>query len=110
MSNYLFDEMVLGHTAKRTIRATDGTDPVVMDENWLAAATVTKDKVGGTVVVNLEGSIADGAAVFEFDTSAAGWSEGIFFYDIRLTDDGGEDYWSQIVRLDVTARNTPPSS
>lgn len=53
--------------------------------------------------------IADGLASFTVDTSAAGWAPGHYYYDVRLTDPDGVDWWSDIVHLELLPRITAPS-
>lgn len=83
---------------------------IVMDGTWSAACRFTKARVNGETVLAEAMTIADGVATLEVDTGAAAFDEpGVYFYDIRLTDADGNDYWSEPVKLTLKNRNTLPS-
>jgi hypothetical protein len=81
--------------------------PVVMDENWLAACRFTAHKVGGDITTEPTMVIDDGVATTTIDTGDPEWEAITYFYDIRVTDELGDDYWTEPVRLTLTKRNTP---
>jgi hypothetical protein len=52
-------------------------------------------------------TIAAGVATTTIDTGNAEFCYGTYYYDIRLTDADGHDYWTSPVRLILANRNTP---
>lgn len=102
------DEIVWGETYDLSVSAKDVDDlTITLDGTWSAACRITKDKIGGDVILNPTMTIADGVATTEIDTGDPEWCAGTFYYDIRLTDSDGNDYWSSPVRLILANRNTP---
>ena len=104
------DEIKLGETYDISISAQDSDGAAItMDGTWLAACAFTSDHVGGTVMAEPTMTIAAGVATASIDTGAAIWSVGDYFYDIRLTDPDGNDYWTDPIKLEIQTRNTPAS-
>lgn len=87
----------------------DAGDPITMDGTWSAACRISKGRIGGEKLIDVSMSISEGAAVGSIETSGPEWAPGVYYYDIRLTDGDGTDYWTAPVKLVLTNRNTPPS-
>lgn len=104
------DSIVWGETYDLSVAAkdADGVD-ITLDGTWSAACRITKDRVGGEVILNPAMTIADGVATCAIDTGGAEFEAGNYFYDVRLTDSAGNDYWSAPVKLTLNNRNTPSS-
>lgn len=102
------DEIIWGETYDISVSAQDTAgDPITLDGTWSAACRITEDRIGGDVIANPTMTIADGIATTTLDTGDEEWSHGIYYYDIRLTDSDGHDYWTSPVRLILANRNTP---
>jgi len=102
------DEIVWGETYDISVSAQDTAgDPITLDGTWSAACRITEDRIGGDVILNPTMTIADGVATTTLDTGDEEWSHGIYYYDIRLTDADGHDYWTSPVRLILANRNSP---
>jgi len=87
----------------------DAGDPITLDGTWSAACRVSKGRVGGEKLIDVPMSISGGAASCSIDTTGPEWKPGVYYYDIRLTDSDGNNYWASPVKLVLTNRNTPPS-
>lgn len=91
--------------------ALDGSVPFLFDETWSAAARVCTEQVGGPTFADYPLTLTpEGGFSATVDTSEAPWTEGEYYYDIRITDASGVDYWSQPIKLILTPRCTPPSA
>jgi hypothetical protein len=102
------DEIVWGETYDISISAQDtGGNSITLDGTWSAACRITEDHVGGDIVLNPTMTIAAGVATTSIDTGNAEFLSGVYYYDIRLTDAAGHDYWTSPVRLILANRNTP---
>lgn len=100
------DEITWGETYDMSVSAQDTEDgEVTLDETWSAACRITKDRVGGTLVLEPTMTIANGIASAEIDTGDSPFCAGTFWYDIRLTDASGNDFWTNPVRLILKNRN-----
>lgn len=84
--------------------------PIVMDGTWSAAVLITRQLVGGATVAEPAMTMVDGAATCSIDTGSEGWAPGVYYYDVRLTDPDGNDYWCEAVKLVVENRNSPSSA
>lgn len=82
-------------------------NPIVLDGTWQAALRITKNIVGGTILLDPVMTITGGKAVCTLDTGDARWRAGNYVYDIRLTDPDGHDQWSEPVKLTLENRNAP---
>lgn len=104
------DTIVHGETygISVSIQDVDG-DPLTLDGTWSAACRVTRNKVGSASIVEPVMVIADNAATTELDTGDEPWMPGVYYYDIRLTDPDGHDYWTEPVKLTLSDRNAPAS-
>ena len=99
-----------GETYGISITALDSDgDAITMDGDWSAASAVTKDRVGGTPIESPTLTIAAGVATGEIDTGSSLYEDGTYYWDARLTDDSGDDYWTTPVKLVLLGRNTPSS-
>ena len=102
------DTITWGETYDISLAAQDAVGAAItLDGTWSAACRITKNKVGGEVIANPAMTIAAGVATCQIDTGDAGWAAGVFYYDIRLTDADGNDYWTAPIKLTLTNRNTP---
>jgi hypothetical protein len=91
-----------------TAQDSDGA-AVAIDATWAAACRITKDRIGGTIIAEPAMSIAGGQASCTLDTGDEGWGPGVYYYDIRLTDPDGNDYWTATIKLKLLDRNAPAS-
>lgn len=102
------NEIVWGETYDISVSAQDASsNPVTLDGTWSAACRISEDYIGGNVALNPTMVIAAGVATVSLDTGNTEWSHGVYYYDIRLTDSTGNDYWTSPVRLILANRNTP---
>jgi len=105
------DTIVWGETYDLSIAAQDANeDPITLDGTWSVACRITSGQVGGTLVLEPTLTIAAGVATGSIDTGDSEWSPGDYYYDVRLTDPDGDDYWTEPVHLKILNRNTPASS
>ena len=104
------DTIVHGETYDISIQIQDENgDPVVIDNTWSVACRVTSLSMCGSTVAEPTMTIANGGASCSIDTGESNWYPGTFYYDIRLTDPDGNDYWTEPVQLTLLKRNTPSS-
>ena len=104
------DTIVWGETYDISIAAADADGvAIVLDETWTLACRVTSLRVGGTLVAEPTVTIAAGVGTASIDTGDDEWEAGNYYYDIRLTDPDGNDYWTEPVNLQLDNRNTPSS-
>lgn len=102
------NEIVWGETYNISVSAQNsGGNAVTLDGTWSAACRISKDYIGGDVILNPSMTIAAGVATTSIDTGNAEFSAGTYYYDIRLTDPTGHDYWTDPVRLILANRNSP---
>jgi hypothetical protein len=102
------NEIVWGETYNISVSAKNaGGNAVTLDGTWSAACRISKDFIGGDIVLNPTMAIAAGVATTSIDTGNAEFSAGTYYYDIRLTDPTGHDYWTDPVRLIIANRNSP---
>ena len=101
------DSITWGETYDIRVQTKDlSGDAIVMDETYQAACRVTR-QVGGESILDPAMVLDGGAFITSIDTGDAPWKPGTYFYDIRITDPEGNDYWSEPVRLTLRNRNTP---
>lgn len=91
-----------------TAQNADG-DQITLDETWSGKYRVLNQNGAGTKIEAGPLVIADGVATATIDTGEVGWSPGIYFWDVRLTDADGYEYPSETVRLTVVATQTEPN-
>ena len=104
------DTIVWGETYDISISCQESDEtPITLDGTWSAACCFTSAKVGGTVIAEPTMTIAAGVATATIDTGDEEWAAGEYYYDVRLTDPDGNDYWTEPVKLRVLNRNTPAS-
>lgn len=102
------NEIVWGETYNISVSAQNaGGNAVTLDGTWSAACRISKDFIGGDIVLNPTMAIAAGVATTSIDTGNAEFSAGTYYYDIRLTDPTSHDYWTDPVRLILANRNSP---
>ena len=101
------DTIVHGETYDISVAAQDeNDDPIVLDGTWSAACRITKGSIGGTILMEPVMTIAAGVATTSLDTGDPEWSPIIYYFDIRLTDAAGDDFWTEPIQLTLTPRNT----
>lgn len=104
------DSIIHGETYDIAVQIQDENGaPVVIDGTWQAACRITRQTVGGPTIAEPTMTIVGGAAKCTLDTGDDHWSPTTHYYDIRLTDPDGNDYWTEPVRLTLQKRNTPAS-
>lgn len=104
---YTTDTIKQGETYNWSISAKDENgNPIVIPGTWTAVLRVTKAHIDGPTVITLNLNLTPGASN-AVDTED--WKPGIYFYDVRFTDNTGNDFWSDPVKLVVEARNAPAS-
>lgn len=103
------DTITWGETYDIAVTVNDGDGvAIVLDETYLAACRVSETE-GGTALVEPIMTIADGVATTTIDTGDSPWKARSYYYDIRITDPDGNDYWSEPVKLTLSKRTTPAS-
>jgi hypothetical protein len=88
-----------------TVKDADGLT-IALDDTYQAACRVTRE-VSGATLIDVPVVIADGMVKASIDTGDNPWKAATYYYDIRITDPDGHDYWSEPVRLTLNPRNTP---
>lgn len=107
----LTDTIKLGETYDITLSAKDADDvAIVLDGTWAAACRITRGKIDGETVAEPAMTIAAGVATTTLDTGGSEWTHGEYYYDVRLTDADGNDFWTDPVKLKILNRNAPASS
>jgi len=104
------DTIVHGETYGISIQiqgANEEDTPI--DNTWQVACRITSQTIGGTIVAEPIMVIQDGVASCSIDTGDAPWVPTTYYYDIRITDPDGNDYWTEPVQLILRRRNTPAS-
>lgn len=103
---FLTDRIAYGESYDLEVEArdTDG-EAVILDGTWSAAYRFCKSEINGTEVQAGPMNIVGGKARADIDTGDAPFEVGVFWWDVRLTDPDGNDYWSQPVRLILENRN-----
>ena len=104
------DTIVYGETYDINLTAQDseGQD-IVLDSDWSAAIRFTDCPNWTTTLLEDSMVISDGVATSTYDTGEDPWKAGILYYDIRLTDVDGNDYWTEPVKLIIKNRITQSS-
>ena len=87
-----------------TVVDTEGL-PMTLAEGWSAACRICEGCVGGTLAMDVPITITDGIISGQFDSSDLSVQN--YFIDVRITDDAGNDYWSEPWVLIIRPRNTP---
>lgn len=106
----VIDTIYWGETYEISIAAQDASEASIpLDNTWQAACAISSGRVGGPIVAEPTMTIAAGVATATIDTGEAEWSAGEFYYDIRITNPDGEDFWTDPVKLRILNRNTPAS-
>jgi hypothetical protein len=101
------DSITWGETYDISAQVKDAAgDPIALDETYQAACRVTR-QVGGPSIIDPAVTIAGGLVTASIDTGDEPWRAGTYYYDIRITDPDGHDYWSEPVKLTLRNRNTP---
>ena len=104
------DEITWGEPYDLSVQVKDQDDNILtMDETWLAAIRITEDRIGGDIVLESDMVIANGVATKTINTADDPWHYGTCYYDIRVTDPDGYDWWTEPIRLILSNRNTLPS-
>jgi len=83
---------------------------LTMDGTWAAWIRVTTRRLGGEIVLDSAMTIADGVATKIINTSDNPWNYGVTWYDIRVTDPDGYDWWTAPIKLVLDPRNAPASN
>jgi len=105
--SYLEDSIVHGETYDISITPQDSNgDSVILDDSWSAAIRFSRLEDGRSEVISEDMVIADGVASISFDTGDSPWEPGVLWYDTRLTDGDGHDYWSSKIKLTINSRIT----
>ncbi len=92
-----------------TVKDSDG-DAITLDGTYSASYRFTNScKTGGTEIAAGSMTISDGVATASIDTGDAGWSPGIYFYDVRITDPDGNEYVSETIQLVISVTQTQPA-
>lgn len=96
-----------GETLSLTITAQDGDEQPISLDGYTAACRICVNRVGGNKAADIPLTIENDEATGSYDTSELEPND--YYYDIRFTDDAGNDYYSQSVKLVILATNTPSS-
>lgn len=101
------DSITWGETYDISVQAKDGDGvPITLTESYQVACRVTL-QIGGNPIVDPLVSIVGGLAKASIDTGDEPWRPGTYYYDLRITDPDGNDFWSEPVMLTLNNRNTP---
>ena len=105
------DTINLGETYTIAASALDAAGAaLVMDGTWQAACRIIA-KTGGAIILDEDAmEIVDGGARLVIDTGDAPWVEGVFLYDVRITDPDGHDSRTETVQLTIKTGITPKSA
>ena len=107
----LTDRIYLGETYTISASGQDENGAAfAIPGTWEVKARIMADTYNGDVVADLTLAIANGVASVSMDTGNSPFAAGIYFYDIRITDADGNDFWSDMVKLVITTRITPQST
>lgn len=99
-----------GETYNLEIEAKDASgNAITLDGTWSGVFRVMTEYDGGDQVTGGAVTISGGKALADIDTDASGFKVGTFWVDCRLTDSGGNDYWSQAIKLELSPRQSKPS-
>ena len=105
------DQIKLGETYDLSISGQDADGAAVdFPAGWSAACRVCEGRLNGDVVEDVTLTLAGGVFTGSIDTGSGDYSAGVYYYDVRFTDDAGNDFWSEPVRLMIGNRQTPPAS
>lgn len=105
------DAIKLGETYDLSIAAQDADGVAIeLDGTWSVACRICTRRVGGPLFLDVALVIAGGVATGSIDTGDSPWLVGNYHFDVRFTDQDGNDYWSEPWLLQVQARNTPAST
>lgn len=104
------DSITWGETYDIEVSVNDENgDPITLDGTYQAACRIAKT-IGGAAIAEPPMTIADGKATATIDTGDAEYTARTYYYDVRITDPDGADYWSEPVKLTLVNRTTPASS
>lgn len=110
MAEIIDDSATYGETYNLEIEGKDENgDVITLDGTYSAVYRVTTRYGGGVEVVTGSMTFSGGKAKADIETNAAGFTPGLFWLDVRFTDPGGNDYWSQPIRLTLYKRHSQPS-
>ena len=101
------DYLKKGSTLNINVSALDADGALVDLTGYTAAMRICRDCVGGTTTADVELSITDNVITGSYDTESLEPND--FYYDIRMTDEAGNDYFSDPVKMVIMSTNTPAS-
>lgn len=101
------DYLKQGETLNLSITAKDSNGSGVALSGYSAAMRICKDKVGGTTAADISLGISNDTITGSYNTNSLNPND--YYYDIRLTDESGNDFWSAPVKMVILPRNTPSS-
>jgi len=104
------DSIVWGETYDLSVSAQDlNEDVVTIDDSWSAVCRFTSEANPNFTAFQSPMVISNNAASVAIDTGNPPWLPGVYFYDIRISDPDGNDFWSETVRLTLHNRLAPSS-
>lgn len=103
------DTITIGSTYLVTATILDPDGVVIpITSGWQAACTVCAVKIGGLVAATIPMVIANGSVSGKLDTDST-LVTGRYYYDVRVTDPAGVDYWTDAICLNLITHSTPPA-
>lgn len=106
----LTDTISWGETYDIQVTITDTEGNLFpLDETWSGSCRVCEDYINGPLVLEPVMTIENEAVVGSIDTGDEPFRNGVYFYDVRVTDSDGNDYWSFPVKLIIEPRSAPKS-
>jgi hypothetical protein len=106
----LTDTIVHGETYDIEVSGQDSEGaPVPIDNTWLAQCRFTLGEIGGQITAEPTMTIANDVASASIDTGDDEWYPLVYFFDVRLTDPDGNDFWTEPIELTLQEKNTPIS-
>ena len=107
----LKDKISYGETYDLSVSVCDSDgNAVTLDETYSAKYRFTDSReLGGTEIAAGDMVIADGVATASIDTGNTPWTAGIYFYDVRITDEEENEYVSEVIQLVISATQTLPA-
>ncbi|MGB1224825.1 MAG: hypothetical protein ACPHCN_11870 [Mycobacterium sp.] len=106
----LRDTINHGETYDLSISGEDENgDPVEFSDDIDVALRVCRLRTNGELLVDVPLQVVSGVVRADIDTGDAPWEDGVFVYDLRFTDDLGNDVWTEPVQLVLDERCSPPS-
>ena len=100
------DTITKGESYDISVVAKDVDGALTDTTGMTGAIAIRSGSLTGEIIYSSALTLTDGAFVDAIDTGDAAFVAGTHIYDIRLTDSGGNDYFSLPVQLIINASST----